>query len=431
MEPTPKLLEVFGNGRMVTTDSRQIRGGEIFFALKGPNFNGNAYATGALEAGAAHVVVDEEEFFVAEDDRYVLVEDCLLALQALARNYRKRFEIPFIGLTGSNGKTTTKELLVAALSRKFKVHATAGNLNNHIGVPLTLLSMPADTEIAVIEMGANRPNDIGELAAIALPTHVIITNIGEAHLELFKSIDGVMETKGELFDFARENGSTAWVNELDERVVKVSEGITDVITIGKESSDYYISESDYGLSGSTIRIGDTTIESQLVGAHNGSNVLAAFAIAATMGVEPAEIAAGIAAYEPRNNRSQWVKIGDCDVFLDAYNANPSSMRAAIEFISTNPAKPVTLILGDMFELGDVAIKMHEEIGELINRYDVQEFIGVGELMKSAVDKCVKPTQWYATAQEAKAYAQEVFAKPGIVLIKGSRGMALEKLLEVS
>jgi UDP-N-acetylmuramoyl-tripeptide--D-alanyl-D-alanine ligase len=326
-----ELYEIFLQHPAVETDTRKIKKGDIFFALKGPNFNGNKYAKDALEKGAAYCICDE--ISDAKSDQVIFVDDVLDTLQQLARKHREQFNIPFIGITGSNGKTTTKELVHAVLSTKYKCYTTKGNLNNHIGVPLTLLSIKKDAEIAVIEMGANHLHEIEGYCRYTMPTHGLITNIGKAHLEGFGSAENIKKAKGELFDYLRANEGTAFINNDYDYLKEIAAGIKNIITYGTEDADYtgkVKNDSTYlevEITGGA-KIG--TVKTQLAGNYNLSNVLSAVCIGKTFGVEEEKIKAALENYTPGNSRSQIIKSGTNTIVLDAYNANPSSMKAAIE-----------------------------------------------------------------------------------------------------
>ena len=431
-----KIIEAFNLHLSVSTDTRKIRDGDVFFALKGENFNGNRFARQAIDNGASFAVIDEAEFLPENDDRFILVEDVLKALQDLARHYRETFSIPVIGITGTNGKTTTKELLHAALASEKKVHATAGNLNNHIGVPLTLLSMPKDTEMAIIEMGANKRGDIAELCDIARPDHVIITNIGYAHLERFGDIDGVQVTKGEMFDFVRTHGGRAYVNDADSRVRAAAQGLTNAIHFGTEASRFHLSGLDLQPEHAQFDIVDTdanqahAFTTHLVGEHNAANVLAAITIGTDLGIGIANMQAAIAAYEPKINRTQLIRTDDYLILLDAYNANPSSMTATLRGIAKQDYGRVALILGDMFELGESEARLHAELVALVREVLPEaRLIGMGKAMMQAMDG--KYPEWprYENTDAAGPHIRADLEGVDFVLVKGSRGMALEKLLE--
>ncbi|MDX2245307.1 MAG: UDP-N-acetylmuramoyl-tripeptide--D-alanyl-D-alanine ligase [Bacteroidia bacterium] len=427
------LLNIYLQNPAVTTDTRKVRSGDIFFALRGDKFDGNAYAAAALEQGAAWAVIDNPQYLVPGDERYLLTDNTLKTLQDLAHAWRKTFDIPILAITGTNGKTTSKELIYAALSQGKKAWATTGNLNNHIGVPLTLLAMPRDTEIAIVEMGANQPGDIRELVEIAEPTHGLITNIGYAHLERFVNIDGVQKTKGEMFDFIRERGGSIFLNETDERVKTVAEGIPQTITFGTPHSDYYYELRDHQLEHMTVAVypkngaEPLVIHTRITGLHNCMNILAAVAVADTFGVSRENIRTGLEAYIPANNRSQILERGSYKVWLDAYNANPSSMRAAISNLFSLRKDKVVLILGDMFELGKDEIELHAALGEFINEFSPQMTIGIGPLMWHTVERIKGPKKWFSGVEEARAAVAEDVKDAALILLKGSRGMALERL----
>lgn len=425
----PELYDLFRLYPSVQTDTRRLRRGDLFFALRGPSFNGNAFAKAALEAGAAYAVVDDPAF--AGDARCILVPDSLLALQDLARYHRRRFSIPFIAITGSNGKTTTKELITAVLRKKYRTYATAGNLNNHIGVPLTLLSIPEDAEMAIIEMGANHLGEIASYCTIAEPTHSLITNCGKAHIEGFGGVEGVRKGKGELYDYLRDHDGTVFRFTDAAYLQEMASGIARQITYGSSDAHY---------TGKSIMDGiflgvmipspdgsDTALQLQtkLVGAYNFPNVMSAVAVGLSFGVPVMDLAEALAAYEPDNSRSQWLRCGSNEVILDAYNANPSSMKAAIEnFAATNmPHKH--LWIGGMKEMGAEEQAEHEALVMLIGKHSWDEVILVGPELSFA--KAQYP--WFADAESA---AREIAASPpkeASILIKGSRGSRMERLLD--
>ncbi|MEL7529664.1 MAG: UDP-N-acetylmuramoyl-tripeptide--D-alanyl-D-alanine ligase [Bacteroidota bacterium] len=431
---TKGLLDLFLRYQSVSTDTRKVKKGDMFFALKGDRFNGNLFAAQALEAGASHAIVDEAAVCVEGDARYLLVDNVLLALQDLARAYRRTLDIPFLGITGSNGKTTTKELVYEVLSMHKNTFATKGNFNNHIGVPLTLLSIPAETEIAIIEMGANQAGDIKELAEIAEPTHGLITNIGQAHLERFGSLDGVQKTKGELFDFLRASGGVLFVNLADERVVKAAAYEDTDISFGTAEADHQIELLDHHLEGMSLRYTKAgaeplSLDTQLSGGYNAMNILVAAMLGDYFGVPRSGIQKGIYGYQATNNRSEIVKKGDKTILLDAYNANPSSMRAAIQNIFSYPDKSVLLILGDMLEMGEEEAEIHAELGRFVNQFEPKHTIGVGPRMQSLVQELAGAASWYVDTKSAQEGVQTHSNEVDMILIKGSRGMALENLLD--
>lgn len=432
---TSLLLSLFQEDRAVSTDTRALPPGAIFFALRGPNFNGNAYAAQALAQGAGAVVIDDPAFQQPGDPRYILTDNALHALQSLATAYRNTLNIPLIGLTGSNGKTTSKELIAAALSAERRVAATAGNLNNHIGVPLTLLRIPPDAAVAVVEMGANQPGDIAELADIARPTHVMITNIGKAHLEGLGGLDGVQHEKAALFRFVRQHGGTAFVNLNDPRVAAEAAGLPDVVTFGAEGADYEGRILQESFDEMQIEVRSRfwpdvlLLHTRMGGHYNLLNVLGAVAIADRLGVSREGIAAGIFSYQPRNNRSQLEQLGEMSLWLDAYNANPSSMRASIENALHLAPRGTALVLGDMFELGESAEAEHRALGDFIESLKPDLVIGIGALMQHALAQLSTPKAWFPDTAAAAAAAPVLLENARLVLFKGSRGMALERVTD--
>lgn len=430
------ILEVFQRNGKVTTDSRQISEACIFFALKGERFDGNAYAAQALSDGAALVVVDDPNVLVPGDDRYLLVEDGLQALQLAAEAYRKTLDYPIFAITGTNGKTTTKELLHAVLASEKRVAATKGNLNNHIGVPLTLFSLPADLDVAIVEMGANKRGDIAELCQIAHPTHGLITNIGRAHLERFGDVEGVRKTKGELFDYVREAGGCVYVNEGDRRVKDLAEGIACRVGYGGVASSHRITQVDAKpeLMRLEVVLGDRgamELETLLIGGHNAENILAAATVGSELGISNEGIQRAIREYVPRMNRTQLVRNGEQMILLDAYNANPSSMEATIKSVAQQDYGRVALVLGDMFELGDGSARMHEELVRFAAETLPEALlVGLGKDMQSAIAKGLHPRAVaFEQTEEAMPEIKELLKASDFVLVKGSRGMALERLLK--
>ncbi|MGL6268989.1 MAG: UDP-N-acetylmuramoyl-tripeptide--D-alanyl-D-alanine ligase, partial [Chitinophagaceae bacterium] len=356
-----KLYEIYLQYPQVQTDTRKISKGEIFFALKGPNFNGNQFAKQALEMGAAMVVADEDTGLT--DDRIFRVENVLDTLQQLALYHRRQFKIPFIAITGSNGKTTTKELVHAVLSAKYKTYTTKGNLNNHIGIPLTMLAIRKDAEMAVIEMGANHQKEIESYCRIVVPTHGIITNCGKAHLEGFGGMEGVRKGKGELFDFLREHKGTAFVMWDYDYLRDMSKGIPEIIKYGTGGTEHngHAIQSEPFLEVQTDIHGAERIRTQLVGDYNLPNILVAVTVGAYFAVDKKEIVSAIENYSPSNSRSQMVQKGSNQVILDAYNANPSSMLAAIENFARQPHDKKMILIGGMMELGDESLAEHAGI----------------------------------------------------------------------
>ncbi len=410
----------------VSTDTRNITPNTLFFALKGPNFNANAYASQALEKGAKFAVIDEEKY--QTDDRFILVDDVLTTLQQLANHHRKQLNIPFIGINGTNGKTTTKELVNAVLRKKYKTHATKGNLNNHIGVPLTLLSIHANTEIAVIEMGANKVGDIAELCQIAEPTHGLTTNIGKAHLEGFGGFEGAIRGESELYHYLIQSGGTAFINSQDPILANMSKRF--------EKPLFYPALGDYfhcEILGADPFIvyrdeQQQEIRTQLLGIYNFNNIAAALCIGKYFKV-PAEAANdAVKAYNPTNKRSEVVKKGTNTIILDAYNANPDSMKAAIENLQHMRADKKVVILGDMYELGEDTEKEHQALGQLLKGLGFVQVIFCGKHIQAAAAACPK-AEYFADKKALEEYIQRNSFQNATILIKASRGMALETLVD--
>ena len=428
------LYQFFLDSTGVCTDTRKILPGEIFFALKGPNFNGNTKAAEALEKGASKAVVDEEAF--ALNDQYVLVEDALRSLQDLARHHRRQFKIPVIALTGSNGKTTTKELIAAVLQKQFKTHFTQGNLNNHIGVPLTLLSMPAGTEMAVVEMGANHPIEINQLCRIAEPNFGLITNIGKAHLEGFGDIKGVQKAKGELFEFVESFGGKAFVNVNDPLVVELAYYIQNAHTYGSQkfskthveliAAAPFLKAKWFDKNKKTDTITILDVETQLIGAYNLDNVIAAIAIGTKFKVAPELIVKAISNYVPKNNRSQVIERDSNTYILDAYNANPSSVSAALENLAGMSVAKKVAIIGDMKEQGAHEKAEHQKVVDdcLSKKFDAVYLVGeIFAAFETEGLSCFK------NAADLKAHLSKNVIENATVLIKGSRSVGLEILLD--
>lgn len=423
-----ELYQHFKKHPSVQTDSRKIKKGDLFFALKGPNFNGNKYAQQALDDGAVLCIVDEETGL--HDSRIIKVNDSLETLQALAKKHREQFSIPFIAITGSNGKTTTKELVHAVLSKKYITYTTIGNLNNHIGIPLTILSVKPDAEMAVIEMGANHQHEIEGYCKYALPTHGLITNCGKAHLEGFGGEEGVKKGKGELFDYLRNNNGTAFIFNDYGYLSEMSKGISNIITYGTIDADLNgeaIKES--GSEFLRVKIGKgvtiNEINTQLVGGYNLPNVLAAVCIGKTFGVDDEQIIAALENYIPSNSRSQLIEKDSNRIILDAYNANPSSMKAAIENFANMPGNKKVLMLGGMMELGDESMTEHENLVKLINQNQWHKVVLVGKDYK---DLPVSFIHFYDVSG-ARNWFREQHFMDALILVKGSRSMQMEKVLE--
>ena len=428
MDKIAQLYSLFLSSKRVSTDTRTIEEGDLFFALKGPSFDGNQYAKKALEEGAKAVVVDDPE--VVENESYFLVDDVLTALQQLATHHRKQLSLPVIGLTGSNGKTTTKELLIRALSCKFKVQATLGNLNNHIGVPLTLLGLKEETEIAIVEMGANKQGDIDELCRIALPTHGLITNIGRAHLEGMGGTEGVLKTKTELFQFLLETDGQVFINSGQEIFTNMIRRFKNPVLFPDKAD--FCQVTFLGASPNvsfSLPPEETSYVSNLIGHYNFDNIAAALCLAKYFEVPMKEAAAAIAAYVPENMRSQIIERRSNLILLDAYNANPSSMEAALEaFGKLNKRKHKMVILGDMYELGEYSKAEHEKLGELVSKIALDKICFTGKDTQYALSKAPKAL-YFPDAFSLRNWLQDSNLEDYQILIKGSRGMKLEGLLD--
>ena len=421
-------------GGLVSTDSRQPQPGTLFFALNGPSFRGAAFAAQALAAGASYAVVDDVALAATDPARYAYVPNPLVALQELARHHRRQFRIPVLAITGSNGKTTTKELVTAVLAHKFRVLATIGNLNNHIGVPLTLLRLRAgEHDFAVIEMGANHRGEIAELCELAAPTHGLITNIGKAHLEGFGGAEGVALGKGELFDYLTRTGGTAFVNTLDSRLPSLAAQVPAILSYPRLMDTYpaTLLSADPAV---VLRLTDgTEVAAQLTGDYNFPNLAAAAAVGQHFGISTAKIAAALAQYNPQNNRSQLLRTpAGNELILDAYNANPSSMAAALRSFAARPVAAghtKLAILGDMFELGDASAAEHHQLGQLLASLPLPEVLLIGPEMTGAAE-VASHFQHFTTKAEAAEWLRTHPVRSRQVLVKGSRGMALETLVEL-
>lgn len=419
-----KLHRLFLSSSGIAIDTRRIQYGNIFFCIKGARFNANEFAEKALENGALYVIIDQQEYYI--DDRTILVSNTIEYLQQLAAYHRRQFNIPFIGITGTNGKTTTKELVNAVLKKSFKTHATEGNFNNHIGVPLTLLSMPKETEIAIIEMGANHIGEIAQLCKIAEPNYGIITSIGKAHLEGFGSLDGVIQAKTELYKSVEESAGYLFVNADNTLLMQLSEG-KDRKTYGRNLiADIRIEEiSDSPFA--SLKWLNHEIKSQLVGGYNVDNMAAAIAIGEYFQLSADQIEEALREYSPENKRSQWLKTHKNEIVLDAYNANPSSMTVALKSFVSIKHDNKWIILGDMLELGQESQKEHSNILISLADFDPERILLIGpEFIKSNKDNT------YKTFNSTKSANMFILSNPiqeALILIKGSRGIALEDLLE--
>lgn len=421
------LYDLFIHNPQITTDSRNCPKGSIFFALKGDKFDGNQYAGKALASGCVYAVIDNPDYYIGE--RTILVDNVLKTLQQLAHHHRKVLGLPIIGITGTNGKTTTKELLAAVLSTKFNLLYTEGNFNNHIGVPLTLLRLTHDHEMAVIEMGASHPGDIKELVDIVHPNYGIITNVGRAHLEGFGSFEGVIRTKGELYDYIRRSKGKIFIKKENEYLQSIAKGI-EQITYGNGDDAFasgQVVSCDPFLVFNWKQQGKLhTVETHMIGSYNLDNVLAAVAVGRFFKIPAERISRAIAAYEPTNNRSQFKKTENNELIIDAYNANPSSMKVALDNFITMPVQPKAIILGDMRELGPTSDELHAEVVEQIKKGQFDKVFLCGEHF-SKVGKEFSP---FTTTEAMVEELRKQPLKGYHILIKGSHSMGLEKLADI-
>ena len=425
------LYQIFLDCQLVTTDSRNCPEGSLFIALKGESFNGNAFAGKALETGCAYAVIDEPEYAIEGDQRYILVDDCLQTLQQLANYHRRQLGTRVIGITGTNGKTTTKELISAVLSQSHNILYTLGNLNNHIGVPSTLLRLKAEHDLAVIEMGANHPGEIKFLSEIVEPDCGIITNVGKAHLEGFGSFEGVIKTKGELYDFLRKKeGSTVFIHHDNAYLMNIAEGLN-LIPYGTEddlyvngritgNSPYLTFEWKAGKDGKSYQV-----QTQLIGEYNFPNALAAITIGRFFGVEDVKINEALAGYTPQNNRSQLKKTDDNTLIIDAYNANPTSMMAALQNFRNMEVPHKMLILGDMRELGAESAAEHQKIADYLKECAFEKVWLVGDQFAVAEHSF----QTYPNVQEVIKELEAAKPKGYTILIKGSNGIKLSSVVD--
>ena len=421
------LYQLFRQHPVVTTDSRNIPSDSIFFALKGDNFNGNSFALEALSKGAALAVIDTPEF--ATNDRLILVDDVLLCLQQLARYHRAQLKLPILAITGTNGKTTTKELIAAVLSKKFRIHFTQGNLNNHIGVPLTLLSITPETKMAIIEMGANHSGEIKKLCQIADPDFGIVTNIGKAHLEGFGSFEEIIKTKTELYDYLRGKGGKCFIHADNPLLIQQAKDL-EQISYGK-STDYFmpgeLASTDYNLVVKALfPKGWLYLKSKLIGDYNFENVLAAACVGKYFEVDPLHIQQALDEYTPSNNRSQLIQNEKNTLIMDAYNANPTSMMLALSNFAGIKAERKCVILGDMLELGEASESEHQKIVDFVESQTFEEVFLVGPQFKKTITQKVKKK--FDNAELLSQYLKTQTLENRFILVKGSRGIHLEKIL---
>lgn len=426
---TAELYEIFKQHPTVSTDSRTIFENSIFFALKGQNFDGNQFAADSLQKGAAYAVVDNPDY--ADNQRIILVEDVLKSLQELANLHRKTLGIPVLAITGTNGKTTSKELIATVLKNRFNITFTQGNLNNHIGVPLTLLRITPETQMAVIEMGANHPGEIAALCKIAEPDFGLVTNMGKAHLEGFGSFEGVIKTKTELYDFLRETGGKCFINADNELLLKQAEGL-EMLTYGKNETAQLRGEAEETSYYLTAKIlfpkGWLYFRSKLVGTYNFENIMAAARVGSYFEIDPLLIQKSVEKYEPTNNRSQLIQRGSNRIILDAYNANPTSMLASLQNFSKINHAAKSVILGDMLELGEYSKEEHKKIADFLETQDYENVFLVGSSF-CQVETGTKAKKFETIELLANYLFQQKQMKNNLILIKGSRGIRLEKILD--
>ncbi len=425
---TSQIYKLYLENRLISTDSRRISPGCIFFALKGENFDGNQFAAQALEKGAAYAIVDDPA--AVTSDKIFLVENTLEALQDLARLHRKSFGFPVIALTGSNGKTTTKELIRCVLSTRFNTYATQGNLNNHIGVPLTILSADErSVEMLIVEMGANHEKEIALLCSVAQPTHGLITNIGKAHLEGFGSLDGVKKAKGELYDYLSKKKGTVFVNAKNDILMEMASkrrAFGEIIFYNSDnqpSMPRIVGQSPF----ISYTAGDMTVSTNLVGEYNFNNICAALSIAGYFGVPADDAHLAVSNYVPDNNRSQIVKQNSNTIILDAYNANPSSMTAALENFAKMEASHKMVVLGDMLELGNESRAEHELLGETIAKGKFDTVVLFGKEIAHALRSLPK-AYYFPDKFSLHNWIMDNPRQNSLILIKGSRGMGLESIV---
>lgn len=422
-----KVLKIFYSSFDITTDSRKVKQGSIFVALRGENFNGNTFVCNVLQQGASLAIIDDENYFI--DQRTVLVENSLVFLQKFANYYRKTFSIPFLAISGTNGKTTTKELIHAVLQQKYRVYATQGNLNNQIGVPLTLLSIKKDCQIAVIEMGASHVGDIEELCQIAEPSCCLLTNVGTAHIEGFGSKEGVLQTKTELYKYVDKSKGEIFVNNDDENLKKqpLSNKIT--YSLKDTSADVFALPINEKSGFACIKYKDVEINSHLVGEYNAYNILSALVVGLFFKVPVSQIKNAIESYIPQNNRSQIQKTLKNTLVLDCYNANPSSCLSVLTTFDKMKAKDKRVYFGAMKELGKASREEHLKIVKRLLSMNLREIVLVGKEYKEIVPLNQR-VKYFDSSLEAKEYLQKENVSDSLILIKGSRSTKMEVLADV-
>ena len=418
------IYQLFLKCRGVSTDSRKLESGNLYISLKGPNFNGNSFAKEALDKGASYAIVDEKEYAI--NDSYILVDDCLDTLQELATHHRRNSKAKILALTGSNGKTTSKELIYSVLKSKLNTIATTGNLNNHIGVPLTLLSIQAETQIAIVEMGANHLREIEMLCNIAEPDYGYITNFGKAHLEGFINLEGVIKGKSELYTYLMGKSGLIFINNKDPKQIEITNNYSNKFTFGETESNanYSVKTVNPKIS---MSIEDVTINTNLFGEYNVENIASAICIGKYFGLSNLEIKKGVESYIPNNNRSQIIEKGSNKIILDAYNANPTSMKLTLANFNEMDEKNKIVFVGDMYELGENSHEMHQDIVETIEKMNFDQSYLLGDLFSKT--KFSSKIKAFSTLEDLNNSVKLKEISNATILIKGSRGMQLEKILD--
>ncbi|MED5354667.1 MAG: UDP-N-acetylmuramoyl-tripeptide--D-alanyl-D-alanine ligase [Bacteroidota bacterium] len=418
------IYQLFLKCRGVSTDSRKLESGNLYISLKGPNFNGNSFAKEALDKGASYAIVDEKEYAI--NDSYILVDDCLDTLQELATHHRRNSKAKILALTGSNGKTTSKELIYSVLKSKLNTIATTGNLNNHIGVPLTLLSIQAETQIAIVEMGANHLREIEMLCNMAEPDYGYITNFGKAHLEGFINLQGVIKGKSELYKYLMGKSGLIFINNKDPKQIEITNNYSNKFTFGETESNanYSVKTVNPKIS---MSIEDVTINTNLFGEYNVENIASAICIGKYFGLSNLEIKKGVESYIPNNNRSQILEKGSNKIILDAYNANPTSMKLTLANFNEMDEKNKIVFVGDMYELGENSHEMHQDIVETIEKMNFDQSYLLGDLFSKT--KFSSKIKAFSTLEDLNNSVKLKEISNATILIKGSRGMQLEKILD--
>lgn len=420
-----ELHSLFLQSNGVCTDTRSLKPNQLYFALGGESFNGNTFANQAIKQGALKAIIDQKEY---EDTQTILTSNVLQTLQDLASYHRSYLGIPIIGITGSNGKTTTKELINAVLSQKFETYATQGNFNNHIGVPLTLLAMSQKTEIGIVEMGANHQKEIESLCKISKPNYGLITNFGKAHLEGFEGIEGVIKGKSELYTYLQNNKGTVFVYDLDSIQMEKSKSIDKIKTFGSPQSDYPVTLESTNPT-ITIKADSISINSKIIGTYNFTNIGVAATVGSYFKLSKNDIKKGIESYLPENSRSQHIQKQGYSIILDAYNANPTSMAAALHNLQTQNTSNTIAFIGDMFEIGDTTLQEHQDILHLTHSLGINQVIAIGPIFGES-NILNEGQQVFKDFETFTQTYVPIIPKDSIILIKGSRGMKMERILDL-